>query len=147
VVDESTSTVTVLPEDVVRVKVPSPTAFTVPTAAGAPPIPPGPPLPPGQPVPPVPDVPLRAAGWEVREVWDCVEGPVLEAAPATAPPVRTSPRAMAAALVTCTPLRRRRLISGKGSGSKGLIRSCGACSLMVSLLVGGCFTDKYERPA
>src|SRR5271166_4340401 len=91
-VDEPTSTVTIEPLAVVRVKVSSPTDLTVPTAAG------------GDPQAAMP--PDWAVSADPLDDEGVPDDPEEDAAPAT-PPAIASPSATAAAVVTRTPRLRR----------------------------------------
>src|SRR5664280_879086 len=107
VVELPTFTVTVVPSWVVRVNVPVPTDLTVPTAAGG--------------------VPSKGGRfvWEPEAEGLGVDG-VVVAAPAMALPPMAKPSAMAAALVTRTPLRRFWLTPGNGSDAARDIMASGS---------------------
>jgi hypothetical protein len=107
VVELPTFTVTVVPSWVVRVNVPIPTDLTVPTAAGG--------------------VPSKGGRfvWEPEAEVLGVDA-VVVAAPAMALPPMAKPSAMAAALVTRTPLRRFWLTPGNGSDAARDIMASGS---------------------
>jgi hypothetical protein len=154
-VEDPTSTVTVEPLAVVRVKVSSPTDLTVPTAVG------------GDPQPAMPP----EGEVSVDPLGDVVPGdPEVDAAPAT-PPATASPRATAAAVVTRTPRLRRAALPAASAavpeagssaatspGRTGPVPSpaCGArpdpemlgwrgsCSVMIAPLLEGYFEHEHE---